>query len=242
MSIDAVLFDLDDTLLGNNMDAFLQGYFPLLAAYARQIVEPDTFLPELLAATQAVINSKDRSQTNSDVFWSVFCERNDLIREEVEPFFATFYREEFGRLQSNTTYRPVAAEVVHWCFDRGLKVVIATNPLFPLDAIEQRLSWAGVAVDDFDYDLVTAYENMHSTKPHPAYYREILAAIDVEPERALMVGDNWKNDIVPAAKTGLFTFWITNSDAVATESIDLPDRQGTLEDLSAALQNGWLSS
>ncbi len=242
MAIEAVLFDLDDTLLGNNMDSFLQSYFPLLSAYVHQVIEPDRFLPELLVATQAVINSDDHNQSNRDVFWSVFCGRNDLVREEVEPFFATFYREHFGILRSNTKLKPVAAEVVRWCFDRGLRVVIATNPLFPLDAIEQRLSWAGVAVEDFDYDLITAYENMHSTKPHTAYYREILAAIDVEPARALMVGDDWKNDIAPAGKMGLYTFWITTSDDVVPESRELPNGRGTLKDLFMALQNGWLSS
>ena len=92
-------------------------------------------------------------------------------------------------------------------FARGLAVIIATNPLFPTTAIEQRLAWAGVPVDEYPYALVTTYENMHAAKPQPAYYREILAAIDCPPDRALMVGDDWKNDIAPAAAVGLHTFW-----------------------------------
>jgi FMN phosphatase YigB (HAD superfamily) len=238
-AIDAVLFDLDDTLLGNDMDVFLQSYFPLLSAYTRPLLDPDRFLPELLFATQAMIDSQDPDLSNSDVFWRVFCERNKLVRDKMEPFFEAFYREQFGQLQSATERRPAAVDIVRWCFDQGFKVVIATNPLFPLSAIQQRLAWAGIPVDEFDYDLVTGYENMHSAKPHEAYYREILSVVDVDPDRALMVGDDWHNDIVPAAKLGLYTFWMAAPDDFVPEGVTAPDGQGGLDDLFEMLLSGW---
>lgn len=238
--IDAILFDLDDTLLGNNMDTFLQSYFPLLAAYARPIIDGDRFLPELIQATQAMINNADPGLTNRDVFWDVFCQRNGLQRDEVEPFFAEFYRSQFSQLEATTQRRPEAASIVRWCMDRGLKVVVATNPLFPLDAIEQRLAWAGVPVDAFEYDLVTGYENMHSAKPHGAYYQEILTGIGVEAGRALMVGDDWHNDIAPASRLGLYTFWVLPNGASRPDDGLEPDDQGTMTDLLRKLTDGWL--
>jgi HAD superfamily hydrolase (TIGR01549 family) len=238
-TIDAVLFDLDDTLLGNNMERFLQRYFPLLAAYAQPIIAPDRFLQELLFATQAMIESDDPELTNCQVFWRVFCERNDLNRERVEPHFARFYRERFGELQPATQRRPEAAQVVKWCLAQGLKVVVATNPLFPLDAIEQRLAWAGLPVDDFDFALVTGCENMHSTKPNGAYYREILTAVGIEGDRALMVGDNWINDIAPAIQLGLYTFWIAAPDEPTPDGNMAPDGQGTLSDLFVSLKRDF---
>lgn len=237
--IEAILLDLDDTLLGNNMDQFLQGYFPLLAAYVEPIIDGDKFLPELLLATQAMINDDDPKVTNREAFWRVFCARNGLDRAEVEPFFTRFYREQFGNLQGLTERRPEAAKVVDWCLNQGLKVVIATNPLFPLDAIEQRLAWAGVPVDQFAFELVTGYENMHSAKPRGAYYREILAAIGVEADRALMVGDDWRNDIAPASKLGMHTFWIAASDALPVDEGVEPSGKGTLAELLGRLQNRW---
>jgi HAD superfamily hydrolase (TIGR01549 family) len=240
-ALDAILFDLDDTLLGNDMNVFLRGYFPLLADYVRPVIDPDRFLPELMYATQAVINSDDPSLSNRDVFWRVFCERNDLDRGEVEPFFATFYEERFGELQSTTQRRPEAEALVRWCFDQGLHVVIATNPLFPRRAVEQRMAWAGIPVDQFDFDLVTVYENMHSAKPHAAYYHEILAAVDVEPQRALMVGDDWENDIVPTSRMGMHAFWIAAPNDVAPDSEVEPDGRGQLGDLFRSLQSGWLA-
>ncbi|HSG17587.1 MAG TPA: HAD family hydrolase [Anaerolineae bacterium] len=237
--LQAILFDLDDTLLGNDMNLFLQNYFPLLSAYARPIIEEERFLPELMHATQAMINNDDRSMTNRDVFWRVFCERNGWQREKVEPFLATFYEEQFGQLKTTTERRPVARELVRWCFERELKVVVATNPLFPRRAIEQRLSWAGIGIDEFPYDLVTAYENMHSAKPHSAYYHEILSAVNVEPNHALMVGDDWANDVVPANRIGLYTYWIPPSSATAPDGDVKPNGQGQLEELFQQLQAGW---
>lgn len=242
IGLQAILFDLDDTLLGNNMDGFLQRYFPLLAAYARPVINADKFLPELMHATQAMISNEDRTLTNREVFWQVFCERNSLDQQVVEPFFAKFYRERFSQLETATERRPVAARLVRWCTENDLKVVIATNPLFPLDAIQQRLAWAGLSVNEFDFDLVTGYENMHSAKPYRAYYREILGRIDVEPTRALMVGDDWQNDIVPASQLGLHTYWIASRQAAVPDdgTTVRPDSQGTLNDLFGKLQQGWL--
>ena len=80
---------------------------------------------------------------------------------------------------------------------------------------------------------------MHAAKPQPAYYREILAAVGVEPGRALMVGDDWKNDIIPAATAGLFTFWIAPDDATPQDT-SLIAGQGSLDDLAQRVNGGWL--
>jgi FMN phosphatase YigB (HAD superfamily) len=119
-------------------------------------------------------------------------------------------------------------------------VVIATNPLFPAAAIEQRLAWAGVPINEFAYSLVTTLENMHTTKPHESYYAEILARIDCPPGMALMVGDSWKNDIIPAAALGMATYWIP-PDAEPAPDATLLRGWGTLEALYGQVQAGWLA-
>jgi len=210
----------------------------LLAAYAKPIIDPDKFLPELMQATRAIINNQNPGLTNHQVFWEVFCDRNGLVQSEVEPFFDRFYVEQFGKLEQVTQRRPEAALIVRWCKEQGLKVVVATNPLFPMSAVEQRLSWAGVPADDSDFDLVTSIENMHSSKPHTAYYSEILTTIDVKPGRALMVGDDWHNDIEPSIKMGLHTFWIAPSCAKAPAAKAL-DGRGQLTDLFRLLKSNW---
>ncbi|CUS02765.2 Haloacid dehalogenase domain protein hydrolase [Candidatus Promineifilum breve] len=237
--IQALLLDLDDTLLGNDIDTFMKGYFALLSAYARPLFDEATFLPHLIQATQAVIADTDPRRANHEVFWQAFEGLTGGRRAELEPFFQRFYDTEFARLRPSTVARPAAAALVGAALDRGLAVVIATNPLFPRVAIEQRLAWAGIAVGDHDYALVTTYENMHAAKPQPAYYREILAAVGHAPAQALMVGDDWRNDINPAATTGLHTYWIAAADAAPPDPA-LISGQGTLDDLLGLVAGGWL--
>ncbi len=212
MALQAVLFDLDDTLLGNDTQRFVERYFSLLSAYAAGRGDGmDNLLPDLLASTRAVLLDVDRTATNEAVFWSVFAHRLGRDAAEMKAFFQDFYREQFPTMRQVTQLRPIARSLVRACFDRGLQVAIATHPLFPLDAIEQRLAWAGVPVTDFPYALITSYEVMHAAKPHRSYYQEILARLDCPPDRALMVGDDWENDMLPAATLGMRAYWVTDS-------------------------------
>ncbi len=238
--IKAVLFDLDDTLLGNNMDVFLPHYFALLGEHAEILMPREKILDEIMAGTQAMIASTDTAVSNRDVFWQTFQQRTGLDMAEMELFFEEFYRHKFPQLAATTEKRPSAVPLVQTCLDKGMKVVVATNPLFPAIAVEERLAWAGVPVTEYAYDLVTTYENMHAAKPSPDYYHEILAAIECEPETAVMIGDDWKNDIIPAAEIGLHTYWITlNSQLPPDEDVALSGC-GTLADLWEQVQNGWL--
>lgn len=238
--IRAVLFDLDDTLLGNKVDTFVPHYFDLLGKFAAQLLPPEQFLKALLACTQITIQDTDRSSTNYDVFWRAFTAHTGLEAALVEAFFDRFYQEQFPLLQRVTQPRPSARLLVQSCFDAGLTVVIATNPLFPRAAIEQRLAWAGVPVHAFPYALVTTMENMHATKPHIAYYTEILERIHCPPEAALMVGDNWESDIVPAAALGMPAFWVPPTSELAPEA-GLLAGWGALEQLYERVQGGGWS-
>lgn len=237
MKIKAALFDLDDTLLQNNMEQFIPRYFGLLAHYAAPHFENrDRFLSELLRGTQAMIANTDRQMTNREVFWDTFASRTGRDAPELESFFAGFYERVFPQLEAVTERRPVAVEMVRYCFEQGMKVVIATNPLFPRRAVEHRLAWAGLPVSDYDFELVTTYEIMHAAKPQREYYEEILSHVDVPREQALMVGDDWENDIVPAAEIGLRNYWVTASD-MSPPREDVVDAYGTLDDCFCWLRN-----
>jgi hypothetical protein len=137
------------------MENFLPSYFPLLSAYLKDFISPDVLVQELMIGTQAMIQNVDVNLTNSDVFWDVFCRRTGLDRQQFEPKIARFYQEEFGQLRRLTQRKPAAKEIVEYCFHQQLKVVIATNPIFPMTAIQQRLTWAGIPGDIYDYSIVT---------------------------------------------------------------------------------------
>jgi HAD superfamily hydrolase (TIGR01549 family) len=204
----SVLFDLDNTLLINDMDAFVPAYLKLISAYAAPLRDPKRFVQDMLAATDVMATNTDPAISNEKAFWDAFTELTGWDPAEMIPFFARFYEERFDGLRPLTQPRPEARPVVEWAFARGYQVVIATNPMFPRIATEKRLAWAGLGVDEFDYTLVTTYENMHATKPHREYYLEILDHVDCIPPQALMVGDDWERDIEPAGTVGMRTYWV----------------------------------
>jgi len=226
----AILFDLDDTLLENSNERFLPAYFQALTHKLGHLVSPDEFVGHLIYATQRVIANTDPTRTNKDVFWADFLPAVGLPADELMPILQDFYTHDFPRLKRFTRCLPEAHQVVQEAFDRGYDVVIATNPLYPRQAILHRLEWAGVA--DFRYALITSYENMHFAKPQLAYYREIAERIGRAPEECLMVGDDLENDIRPAAEAGMHTFWVTDDPGE-----DQPaDWTGTLLDVERLIE------
>lgn len=235
--ISALLFDLDGTLLDSDMDIFMPPYLRALAARLAPIVPPDTLLNALMAATRTMMRPHSHIQTNQDVFWADFPPRVGHSLNEMVPPLDTFYRDDFSKLKGYTASKPEARPLVQAAFAAGYAVAIATQPVFPLVAVQQRLDWANVG--DFPFALVTTYENMHTTKPDPAYYREICEHIGHKPETCLMIGNDLDADIRPAAAAGLHTYWLTEKGE--SPIAGLPSyHAGTLADVHRMVETGVL--
>lgn len=238
----AILLDLDGTLLDNPMERFVPAYLEGLARSAAAHVAPERLITELARATRAMDANEGNGPTNEEAFAAVFYPALGAEREVLQPLFERFYAEEFPKLAALTRPVPEARQLVSWALAAGFDVVIATNPLFPRTAIEQRLSWAGVGVDEFPYSLVTTYEIMHATKEHFSYYLEILERIDRRPEECLMVGDDWAWDIRPTVELGMLAWWAADP----REGRPLPALpllgQGSIGDLWYAISNGRVAA
>lgn len=219
--IRTLLFDLDDTLLDNDMSTFVPAYLRLWSEHISPRVDGDHLVREMLAGTRAMVENTDPARTLRSVFASRFYPALGLRESELRDDVAVFYAERFPALRATVGRRASARAVIAWAFDAGFEVVIATNPLFPRVALEQRLQWAGVGVDEFPYALITTDERMHFAKSHPEYYAEILALVGRRPEEALMIGNEWANDILPASAVGIPVFWIASP-------ADRPPRRGAV--------------
>jgi HAD superfamily hydrolase (TIGR01662 family) len=238
-SLRAILLDLDDTLLGNDMERFLPPYFAALGRRLARFVAPGDLVKMLLASTRVMMQNDDPAITNQQAFDADFFPRLGHPSASVRPVIAAFYEEDFPALKCHTHTRPQARPLVQALFDQGFDVVIATNPMFPRRAIEHRLDCASVR--DFTFKLVTSYENSHFCKPNPHYYEEILGRLGCRPDQAMMVGDDLSNDIEPAAQVGLHTYWIVESPAQAGLA-SYAERHGSLADCLAWVQSGALKS
>lgn len=212
VGIKAILFDLDDTLLTTRLGTFLPGYFRALTKHLAGVVDPKTLVDSLMEATAVMSARHDPRLTNQQVFERHFFPRIGIPAQTLLPLFETFYATGFPALRPLTSQRPLARPVVAAAFARFGDVVIATQPVFPMAAILQRMAWAGV--DGFPYRLVTAYENMHTCKPDPAYYLEIAARIGRSPFECLMVGNDLDQDIAPAASAGIATFHVQDDGGI----------------------------
>ena len=230
--IKAILFDLDGTLLDIDLDKFVKQYLNLLAQSVAHIIPPKKFISKILKASKAV-EENDGKRTNEEVYAEKFFPLEGYSREEIEPFFDKFYEEHFSKLRQYTRKKPEARVVVQKAFDKGYDVVIATTPILPATAIEQRLEWAGVA--DFPYCLITTIENSNATKSltHLLYYDQILDKIGYPAEGCLMVGDDDKDMI--AKHLGILTFLITEKCKGFSPDIPEPTYKGSLSNLKLLL-------
>lgn len=207
MAIKAVLFDLDGTLLPMDQDAFVTIYFKALAERMAPLgYDPKQLIDGVWAGTAAMVRN-DGSRSNEDVFWEVFAHcYGERVREH-KPIIDDFYSNQFSKAKAACGFQPMAKRVVELARTGGRQVVLATNPIFPAVATENRMRWAGLEPEDFD--LCTTYENTGTGKPNPQYYAEILERIGRKPEECLMVGNDVGEDMV-AETLGMRVFLLTD--------------------------------
>lgn len=205
--IKVVMFDLDGTLLPMDQDVFVGTYFKLLAKkMADYGYEPKTLMENIWKCTY-IMTKNDGKCTNETAFWNGFTEIYGKECLKDIPIFDAFYRNEFLAVKDVCGFEPKAAEVIRSLKEKGYRVVLATNPLFPAVATENRCRWAGLEPGDFE--LVTTYENSTCSKPNPAYFTEIMNKIGAAPEECLMVGNDVTEDGA-ALKTGMSVFFLTD--------------------------------
>ncbi len=202
-----VLFDLDGTLLPMDQEAFTKGYFGLLAKKAAPFgYEPEKLVEAVWTGTKAMVKN-DGKVTNEEKFWQTFGEIYGREALKDIPIFDEFYEKEFDGAKAFCGYTPKADETVKKAKDLGLRVALATNPLFPRTATEKRIRWAGLSPEEFE--LFTTYENAAFCKPNPSYYIEVAEKLGVFPERCLMVGNDAVEDLA-AEQAGMGVFLLTD--------------------------------
>lgn len=228
----SILFDLDGTLLPMDYDRFTQAYFrELCARMAPRGYQPKALVDAIWAGVKAIVRG-DGDSTCEARFWDKFARVfGDRVYAD-KAIIDGFYTHEFNNASAATQPTPLARTAVDLARRKGDKVVLATNPIFPLSGVQSRLSWAGLAPEDFD--LITSYETCHFCKPDPRYYREILEGLGLDPHRCLMIGNDVEEDIRAARSLGMQTFLI--KDCLIGDATRVSTPSGTFQDCIAFLE------
>ena len=225
---------MDGTLLPMDQGRFIKGYIEALAAKVASVTPAQPFINALLEATAAMVMQPEAGQKNEERFWRHFYRRLPLPPGKLEPLVNEFYRQEFDSLQNVTCVAAAAAEAVKTVKKAGRTAVLATNPLFPRLAVEKRLAWAGVALEEFAH--ITTYESEYYCKPDVRYYQDVLARQNVLPEECLMVGNDVEEDLV-AGTIGVQTVLVTDCLINAKGLPEKADHKVELQLLPALLQD-----
>lgn len=235
-----LLLDLDDTLLTNDVDTFVPVYLEALTKYLSAKVHPARLATHLLAATRKMIATGDPACTLEEVFDEHFYPALGESKQALAGSIQGFYEEIFPTLAHLTAPRPEAVRLVDTAFERGWRVVVATNPLFPRRAIEHRLAWAGLPVERYPFELVTSYEHMHFAKPNPAYYAEILGRLGWPGDPVAVVGNSLVDDLAPAAALGIPGFWLDGGSGALPDDMAQRNSHGELHQVLPWLEQAVL--
>ena len=204
----AVLFDLDGTLLPMDEEKFTKVYFKLLCKkFALDSNDKETFIGAVLKGVKQICYN-DGKLSNEETFWKVYSDILGKERLKDKALFDKFYLNEFKQTIVSCEPNEIAKDIVKFAKNCGLKVILASNPVFPRDGMISRLGFIDLSSEDFDY--ITSYENSHYAKPNPNYYAEILKSNDLASDEVLYFGNSKKDDLLPASSIGIKTFLVAD--------------------------------
>ena len=205
MRREAVLFDLDDTLVDfqysrrhglRAVQELLPGLAPVPLEELELVHDEELHANFLRTLGGGLSDDEARIQRIGGV-----CRRYGLEPDEktVAEAAVAYAREE----QSNMRLVPGVSDLLHALRDRVKIGVITNGP-----STQQRDKLRCCDIDPGDLDVLAISEEVGTTKPDPVIFRHALADLGVSPGRVTMIGDSWENDVLPALGSGMAAVWL----------------------------------
>ncbi len=192
----AVFFDLDGTLLALDMEQFSKTYFSLVENCGFYDLFGRDGRRIFGSGIRAILNN-DGTMLNRDVFLKVVSEASDADPDAILKHMDAFYANEFPKIRACSHSDVRAIETVRILKEKGYRLILSTNPIFPSSATNVRIEWAGLDLDDFEY--VSYYDNSHYCKPNLEYFKEILDRTGLSAEECYVVGNDVLEDMSATA-------------------------------------------
>jgi putative hydrolase of the HAD superfamily len=217
MTLNAVLFDVDFTLVKPGPDLGPDGYQLLGRRFGLEL-DPSRYAEARAAAVETI--ERHPELDHDEEVWVLFTEQiirgmggdSDRAYEcAVEMTRAWEHAENF-ELYEDTL--PVLAALR----EQGLKIGLVSNTGRDLEAF--------IAHHALDVDAAVSSGAHGKTKPHPAIFLSALEQLGVTAEEAAMVGDSPEDDVDGAKALGMRAFLVDRDER-------FPEFEGRLPDLLA---------
>jgi FMN phosphatase YigB (HAD superfamily) len=199
-----ILIDMDGTLIGQPGAMFQNLLVMGLFMKFNQIASlRDIFRATLKA--KDILFSEHTFENNREAFLETVAHELNSKKTQVEKFLKKFFDSEYPFICLFLHREPYARRLLDLLHFTNRHVTLATNPIFGRKEIELRLKSSDLYLHDFD--LVTSWEVMKSTKPNFDFFSETLTKIGAKPENTVMIGNDPYYDL-PAHRMGISTLLV----------------------------------
>ena len=201
----AVLFDLDDTLIDFQysrrcglrvVQALLPALAPVPLEELELVHEAQLQANYLHTLRRGLSDEEARLERLRGVCRRYEIDPDDATLAEIATAYASAQ-------QSNTRMVPGVPALLDALRAR-VKIGVVTNG----PAARQRGKLEGIGIRAEDLDALAISEEVGALKPDPAIFRHAVARLDVAPDRVTMVGDSWEKDVLGALGSGLRAVWL----------------------------------
>lgn len=230
-TIEAVLFDLDDTLLDAGA-AWRSGVDELVAARCpgtdpeRAVLAWAAAFPEWFEAYLIGRISLEASRAGRIRDWAGAL-GVEVPQGQEQRWFDSYVT---GYQRGWAPFPEVSAALAWLAASSGLPLGIVTNG----DSVQQRQKVAALGLDGL-VGVVVASADLGVPKPDAAPFRHAAEALGVDPAACLMVGDRLEIDVVGALAAGMQAVWLrrpVSAEAHPEPPPELAGRYRTIESLT----------
>ena len=229
--IQAILFDLEGTVMNLDPSDFMRNYIGILAPRFAHLLSPDKFSKQLLKSLETSQTDPKPGQTNMQTFYDDFSKATGHSYQTLRPIFEEFYESDFPALRCLVQAIPQGVKVVEYAIQQGFLTAVASNPTLPLSAMQEHVRWAGLTPEQFK--VIPALDNFHFLKPHLGFYSEVAESLGVKPDSCLLVSGRTQDLI--CRELGMKMFFV---GALGSEG--QTDYAGNLDDLFLLISQGNL--
>ncbi|KAB8027408.1 HAD family hydrolase [Fluviispira multicolorata] len=201
-----VLLDMDGTLI-DQPGALFHNLFAMGVLFRMRSFGSLSQLIKAAQKTKKILLSPHSFATNEEAFFETLASELNTNRKKIERFMSKFFDSDYPFICLFLHSDPYARRLVDLLHASNRHITLATNAVFGRKEIELRLKASDLFLHDFD--LVTSWDVMKTTKPNTNFFDETLKKIGASPDSTVMIGNDPYYDL-PAHTLGIQTLLVGN--------------------------------